>query len=425
MADALRLVTSLRGDFSNRKADRKQVKVKCSFCDKESDTGKLAACSRCRSVRYCDANCQVAHFRASHKADCENFKDPPITDLFNVRNRPGTNYAVNPVFAKGSGDGVGCWVSVEDKISCQLESILSPTIAFPYRQDLVDDPKTKEMLARQKGEMKNLLTLRVLVQNRRKDRATVVIFSFASSIMATETSQVGKALKIWKGFEGLVMDYELPGSTKLLSTYPFADPWSVLRCSVMSVNGVQYPGNTTFPRTSSAPSTSPLDKIRDPAKGVVALGYGDYAVLEMQFRCVHTPEGDLPLFDALLDIVALNIGWSKQNNYVPNTPAKNTSTFYARFNYESINAYYADFMERGPAAHIASHFIDDDIEPKPLEHRRMETLTTLVSSIVDHKDPNFQRWVEAEASKASRGTGAWSSLTEPGLSRTHAPPRHG
>jgi len=121
---AARTLTSLHADFRKRKADRKQAKVICSYCSKESDAGKLAACSRCRSVRYCDANCQKLHFQASHRADCENFKDPPITDLFNIRNRPGTTFPVNPVFAKGSRDGVGCWVSVGDNIACMYAPLL-------------------------------------------------------------------------------------------------------------------------------------------------------------------------------------------------------------------------------------------------------------------------------------------------------------
>ncbi|KDQ14381.1 hypothetical protein BOTBODRAFT_174861 [Botryobasidium botryosum FD-172 SS1] len=423
---ALLLAASLRGDFGGRKAERKQVKVRCSFCDKESETGKLAACARCRSVRYCDANCQVAHFRASHKADCENFKDPPSTDLFNTRNRPGTNYAINPIFARGSSDGVGCWVSVDSKIDLRLDTILSSTTAFPLRQELIADPKTAGILAKQKGEMKNILTLRVLVQNRRKDRAAATIFSFTSGIMAKEDSHIGKALKKWKalGGGGLIVDFDEPatGLPKIMCAHPFVDPWGVFRCSVLSVNGVQYPDNTKFPRTSTPPSTAPLNKIRDPAKAVVTLGYGDYAVLEMQFRCVDIPEpfvGDLPIFDALLDIIELTIGWSKQDDYNTKMPNKESQALFARFDYEAINAYYADFMEGGPAAHIASHFIDSSIDPKGIPREKLERASSIMSAF---KGVKFPLGLNDEVNKISSGGGIWSSLTDLRPSHTGASP---
>ena len=32
---------------------------------------KLLKCSRCKRVRYCGRECQRAHWRAGHKAECQ------------------------------------------------------------------------------------------------------------------------------------------------------------------------------------------------------------------------------------------------------------------------------------------------------------------------------------------------------------------
>ncbi|KDQ14388.1 hypothetical protein BOTBODRAFT_44744 [Botryobasidium botryosum FD-172 SS1] len=224
-----------------------ELKVTCSFCSKKSNAENLPTCARCR-------DCQVAHFCATHKADCQGFKYPPLTDLFNIENRPGTKYAVNPVFAAGSEDSIGCWVSIGDKISCTPDSILSQTAAFPDRADIIAEPKTTGILERQKGDMKSILTLHILVQNCRRDRATVVIYSHASTLMMKDSIR-GLSLRMWKGLG--------------------------IGSKMAHLN--QYLGNDTFPRLTTPFTKVPLDKVQDPTKGVVVLGYGDFAILELQF----------------------------------------------------------------------------------------------------------------------------------------------
>ena len=40
----------------------------CAACGVE--TGKLLTCARCRSVWYCSADCQRAHWKKVHKREC-------------------------------------------------------------------------------------------------------------------------------------------------------------------------------------------------------------------------------------------------------------------------------------------------------------------------------------------------------------------
>ncbi|TFK94087.1 hypothetical protein K466DRAFT_593913 [Polyporus arcularius HHB13444] len=85
---------------------------RCSFCAGTSDA-PLRQCSVCKSVRYCDHKCQLADYKAGHKRECSNFVTPPLTRTFLTRPTGNkTTYPKNPLFARGSHDGVGCWESI-------------------------------------------------------------------------------------------------------------------------------------------------------------------------------------------------------------------------------------------------------------------------------------------------------------------------
>ena len=52
------------------------VSTRCANCGVSAtqlakDDKKLLNCSQCRSVRYCSRECQRAHWRAGHKAECK------------------------------------------------------------------------------------------------------------------------------------------------------------------------------------------------------------------------------------------------------------------------------------------------------------------------------------------------------------------
>lgn len=50
----------------------------CAMCEKVEDltqTSPLAKCSRCQSVRYCNAKCQKRHWRKKHKLECKELAE--------------------------------------------------------------------------------------------------------------------------------------------------------------------------------------------------------------------------------------------------------------------------------------------------------------------------------------------------------------
>ncbi|KDQ14377.1 hypothetical protein BOTBODRAFT_187989 [Botryobasidium botryosum FD-172 SS1] len=417
---AARTLTSMASDFRNRKEDRKYAKVTCSYCNKESEAGKLATCSRCRSVRYCNASCQRLHFRASHRADCENFKDPPITDLFNVRNRPGTSFPVNPVFAEGSRDGVGCWVSIGDNIACMLQTILCPTMALPSMEDRYTDEQSKAVLEKQEGHERNIITLRILVQNRRKDRQSVVIYPALAMIAAAGSTRTGRALKFWQDFGDDVEVRPISPTLTFCSTSTFKDPWGIRRASVLSVNGVQYPGNDKLPRSSTLPSAAPLNKIKDPPNGVVALGYGDYAVFELQFRCAYAADKVTAFeFQPLFDIAALFLLTADLKDFAgpqgpSDAPPKCTAkgVIAVPFDQGAIQAYYADYMREGPLAHMDTHYVDSRLGETPLETlRNNKTALRRFKQIEKNLGPGAVRKGQDIMTKLLRGAPLTSHLS--------------
>ncbi|CAB9527677.1 SET domain [Seminavis robusta] len=58
---------------SNNNIDKKNNHSKCAHCGKERQ--KLLRCSRCQKTWYCHKDCQIAHWKAGHKAVCVRVKE--------------------------------------------------------------------------------------------------------------------------------------------------------------------------------------------------------------------------------------------------------------------------------------------------------------------------------------------------------------
>ena len=50
--------------------------LRCAHCGKAAGPAgeKLVQCTACRQVRYCGKQCQTAHWRAAHQAQCKQFR---------------------------------------------------------------------------------------------------------------------------------------------------------------------------------------------------------------------------------------------------------------------------------------------------------------------------------------------------------------
>lgn len=113
----------------------------------------------------------------------------------------------------------------------------------------------------------------------------------------------------------------------------------------------------------------PFDRIKDTGHGILALGYGDHAVLELQFRC-----GDgrdvLHDHDALSFLAAFLLPWKEWDglecihkafhealyDQEPYYNPAGHGRIVAEFDRDAIAEYYKDYSEGGRAAHIRTHF---------------------------------------------------------------------
>mmetsp|Transcript_2650 Transcript_2650/g.5659 ORF Transcript_2650/g.5659 Transcript_2650/m.5659 type:complete len:103 (+) Transcript_2650:1020-1328(+) len=49
----------------------RESSMRCANCLKpKSENGSLSKCKKCKVMRYCSKDCQVAHWRAGHKQEC-------------------------------------------------------------------------------------------------------------------------------------------------------------------------------------------------------------------------------------------------------------------------------------------------------------------------------------------------------------------
>ncbi|KAI0714257.1 hypothetical protein C8T65DRAFT_806235 [Cerioporus squamosus] len=359
-------MANVRKLTNKQRAEQEFALGKCTYCGKEGGAA-AKSCSRCKAAKYCDQTCQLADFKSRHKRECANFINPPETSAFLARPVTNQPYAMQPVFASGHEDSVGCWVSVDGRTDCDLETLTSAFGESPKNKD------RKERIARgpdngrgtirkHKASARSLLGLRVLVQNRRKDNQPILVFGSRMQVVSygSMTAAMARGSTISENGGAFVSD-----RTTRLAAGVAKDPWDkVLRIEIINVNGQEVtPDKTRLPSS-----------IKDASDGIVVLKMGEYAVFNAQFR---VGDGDTIAKDweALGCLETFHIpyaiwdGTSAPSALAPSLPMADTNppvggvsgpgrALTARFDQSAVRAYYADFIERGEQAYIDSHYRD-------------------------------------------------------------------
>jgi hypothetical protein len=106
-AEMMSLAASIIKDAATghgREVNRQNRRV-CANCGKHDDPDSLVWCGGCGSVRYCSKECQVSHWRSTHKKECKalaalagkgiKLQKPPSTGMFtsilNTRTRQASS----------------------------------------------------------------------------------------------------------------------------------------------------------------------------------------------------------------------------------------------------------------------------------------------------------------------------------------------
>ncbi|KAI0649152.1 hypothetical protein C8Q79DRAFT_999011 [Trametes meyenii] len=367
------LMASTEAGMASMRRKLNQAQGICSFCKKDGGAS-LKSCSRCKSARYCNQTCQLADFKARHKRECAGFAHPPTTSVFLIQPVAGEKYPQHPVFAHWHEDGVGCWVSIAGRIDCDLQSLVDAIDPLQHkaRQERMmtqggEESRTKIRIY--KAAARSLVGLRVLVQNRRKDKDPILLFASRAQVVsrAALTDAVLRGAAKGDNYVKFTQD-----KSSRVAVGVATDPWdNVPRLDVASVNGIEV-------KKDARPA-----HIKDAEQGIVALHTGEFAILHLQFRVGDGDaiSKDWEAFHCVESIVLPWVSWdgtTPPSALVPSLPtaqsppgpasttaAEGSSTqaprghaLRAPFDQRAVQTHYADFIERGEEAYMRSHYGD-------------------------------------------------------------------
>ncbi|RPD60008.1 hypothetical protein L226DRAFT_534947 [Lentinus tigrinus ALCF2SS1-7] len=371
------------------KKHKSRAAHQCTFCGKE-DQANLRACSLCKCARYCSKQCQVADYKARHKRECVDFVYPPLTRAFMTEPVNDERYPQRPVFARGHCQGVGCWVSVDGQFDCILKSLAEPIDmnttdyhrVMERRMALAQGNEVVRLGERYNALTRNLLSLSILVQNRRKDSMNVVVFG-ARVQLVTLASMKDAFLK---GRSEMDQFHTFKVGSESLGVLSVADdPWEKLpRLQIKNFNGTDIIDNTPPPPPSS---------VIDASKGIVSLSPGEYVIYKLQFR-VGDNHRIVTDFEALSRLAGVSIAFAPQEqgsnpvllDYILSqqihADGYEPQGIVAAIDRPALYDHYADYIESGEEAYIESHFGKERVEALrkqslKLESMGMRTIQTL------------------------------------------------
>ncbi|KAJ7213843.1 hypothetical protein GGX14DRAFT_444242 [Mycena pura] len=291
LAHADNLLHRAEQEFKERKARKRDRKTLCGRCGEHKNAGtRLQTCSRCR----CTPQCQKEDWKAGHKTDCGSFKHPPLCKGFDPSDRPDVPWPVDPIFAQGTKDGLGVWLTPSGDLSSLLQQAFEPADGGHKGRDPmgppsfqrwaktgdhgIPGPETKKYLGC------TLLGLRVVVQNRRKDEKVVMV-DVAKTVVT-----VGGAMKdalLPEDRKKAVFDKSSNG-VPMMAVPPWTDYNGELRAAILEINGSvapkgQFGSNGEYERPQP-PTGEPWGRVLDWKEPKILLAPGDFVVFRLQYR---------------------------------------------------------------------------------------------------------------------------------------------
>ncbi|KAI0714252.1 hypothetical protein C8T65DRAFT_644433 [Cerioporus squamosus] len=272
-----RLQQSLR----RQRLHKRVVNRQCTFCGSVGLDKRR--CSLCKSVRYCDEQCQRADYIACHRQECADFTHPPFTTAFTTEPISAlTNCIPATILARGHRDGVGCWLSVRGTPNAILMDLTSSLFPKQWEGRFMDEMLTAALTGSGRADellpyhAPCLLALQVLVQNRRKDGEPVLFLAAHSrAVSSPDDRSVRLAMQRQRGLDApsTYVDEDL----RLRATLRVArsDLDKKPRIYVANFDGA--------PQVLNARQHPPA--VLNAGRGIVVLQRGQFAVLHLQF-CV-------------------------------------------------------------------------------------------------------------------------------------------
>ncbi|EIW61127.1 uncharacterized protein TRAVEDRAFT_46351 [Trametes versicolor FP-101664 SS1] len=274
-------------------------------------------------------------------------------------------FPLHPLFAHAHEQSVGCWVSIDGRIDCELQQLtdsLDPyTTMHRYIRTMCGPvaAASRQTIRAYKACARSLLTLRVLVQNRRKDKTPILVFASRAQVLclAPSTDAVQNGTAECDNLVAFSQD-DVPRVAMGVAH----DPWDhVPRLSIVQIN------------TNEFVSSAPLPKqVKDADQGTILLSTGDFVVLQLQFRLGN--DGTISKeWDALGTIEAIFLPYVPWNGVPaitqlpPLLPTVQSPTsvcgipaighlLRVPLDQEAVRHYFADFWQHGKEVYMRTHF---------------------------------------------------------------------
>ncbi|KAJ6532041.1 hypothetical protein B0H19DRAFT_966575 [Mycena capillaripes] len=335
-------IAAIRAGLDEKRAFTKEAKLFCDRCKKqETSASPLQACSRCRSVWYCSRECQVAHYKMTHKKACADFVDPPLCRAFNTKvPLPGCSYPEVPVFARGVSEGMGAWLSVAGSIDCRLATLPGGLKARPAR----DAASMQEVMAMIPGMMDGkYLALNILVQNRTLKAKPMVV--------------IGKGIVAVASPRGtpIFLEGKDHGEPSRMLEYPHLGP--VLGLAKTSAEVTHFNGKAVK-ENGSLPSA-----VKDADTCAVLLNVGEYAMFTVEFRAGGPKvTHDFQALELLEHIIVPAIPYDPKakgpySKLLPEAADRDeVCEIRAKIDQGAVEAWFKDYKTKGERAHIISHY---------------------------------------------------------------------
>ncbi|OJT10745.1 hypothetical protein TRAPUB_12739 [Trametes pubescens] len=267
---------------------------------------------------------------------------------------PEERFPHHPVFAHGYNDNVGCWATIEGRMDGQLECLMDTldpeALGNRYVRTMTGTAASAshEIIRANRAYGRSLLTLRVLVQNRRKEKTPILVFGSRAQVL----SKVSSTDAVQRGRT------EIPRAALGVAK----DPWD-------KSPRLRVPHFNTFELRQAAPAGG-IDS--DYKHGTIRLNKGDFAVFQLQFHVGDddTISKDWQALDALESIA---LPWAPWDNstapaftalglpslqgpplvHFSNAPGR---LLCAPFDHGAVHEYFADLIEDSEDAFLRSHF---------------------------------------------------------------------
>ncbi|KAJ7756144.1 hypothetical protein B0H14DRAFT_2977911 [Mycena olivaceomarginata] len=342
MASAEAGIAHIRAGLQEKRAFAKEAKQCCDHCKKqETSASPLQACSRCRLILLSD--CQLAHYKTTHKKACASFADPPLCRAFTPHS------------------GMGAWVSMAGSITCRLATLP----AHQFKNLKPEDPRT--LMLRTPGLVDGkYLSMRILVQNRTKGTPMVVI---------------GK---------GIVAVASPRGTPIILEGTDAGEPSTMLDGRVL---GLAKGGAEVTHFNGKIGHLRKRDHQKLPGRQrrhacAVLLNVGDHAMFIIDFRAggpriTH----DFEALELLEHVIVPCIPYDSKatapyGQLLPEAADRDeVCEVRGRIDQGAVEAWYRDYKTKGEMAYIASHYGE-------ARAQMGEMMKVLASMGLDTKGPN-------------------------------------